>query len=132
MNCLNVTASKLIWFELICLFLEKKDLPCQTLAVLAATDRPRSFFAPQQYIVGLLNSSICCDYVQMAFICHPFQSCSAALWLEADDADQITAGLLPEKDTHTIGFVKYSLQYVAIILTFVGVSLYVSGASLVF
>lgn len=41
-------------------------------------------------------------------------------------------GLLPEKDTHTIGFVKYSLQYVAIILTFVGVSLYVSGASLVF
>lgn len=66
----------------------------------------------------------------MAFICHPFQSCSAALWLEADDADQITAGLLPEKDTHTIGFVKYSLQYVAIILTFVGISLYVSGASL--
>lgn len=64
----------------------------------------------------------------MAFICHPFQSCSAALWLEADDADQITAGLLPEKDTRTIGFVKYSLQYVSIILTFVGVSLYVSGA----
>lgn len=42
---------------------------------------------------GFLNSSICCDYVQMAFICHPFQSCSVALWLEADDADQITAGL---------------------------------------
>lgn len=66
----------------------------------------------------------------MAFICHPFQSCSVALWLEADDADQITAGLLPEKDTLTMGFVKYSLQYVVIILTFVGVSLYVSGASL--
>lgn len=110
----------------------KKDLLCQTLAALTATDRPRSFFPPQQHIVGLLNSSICCDYVQMAFICHPFQSCSAALWLEADDADQITVGLLPEKDTRTIGFVKYSLQYVAIILTFVGVSLYVSGASLVF
>lgn len=120
------------WFDLnwfACFW--KKDLPCQTLAALAATDRPRSFFAPQQHIVGLLNSSICCDYVQMAFICHPFQSCSAALWLEADDADQITAGLLPEKDTRTIGFVKYSLQYDAIILTFVGVSLYVSGASLV-
>ena len=121
------------WFDLnwFACFLRKKDLPCQTLAALAATDRPRSFFPPQQHIVGLLNSSICCDYVQMAFICHPFQSCSAALWLEADDADQITAGLLSEKDTRTIGFVKYSLQYVAIILTFVGVSLYVSGASLV-
>lgn len=126
MNCLNVTASKLIWFQLIGLFPEggeKKNLPCQTFASVAATDRPRSFFTPQQHIVGRLNSSICCDYVQMAFICHPFQSCSAALWLEADDADQITAGLLSEKDTHTIGFVKYSLQYVAIILTFVGVSL---------
>lgn len=120
------------WFDLnwfACFW--KKDLPCQTLAALAATDRPRSFFPPQQHIVGLLNSSICCDYVQMAFICHPFQSCSAALWLEADDADQITAGLLPEKDTRTIGFVKYSLQCNAIILTFVGVSLYVSGASFV-
>lgn len=124
------------WFDLnwFACFLEKKKKrktprhPRRTLAALAATDRPRSFFPPQQHIVGLLNSSICCDYVQMAFICHPFQSCSAALWLEADDADQITAGLLPEKDTHTIGFVKYSLQYVAIILTFVGVSLYVSGA----
>ena len=44
---------------------------------------------------------------------------------------KLQRGLQPEKDTGTMGFVKYSPQYVPIILTFVGVRLSVSRASLV-